>query len=214
MRRRFAMSVLVVGWTGLVSPARAGDSQDDNTAARAALGPAARQAFDLLLAAETYESWAVGEGGELSRFAKAVRTIIREPAAPRAFQALFDRGSPVARLYALTAFWYLRPADYPALVEAVRARDGAIEIMTWSGCLGARQTVAALLVTSKKDAFRVKPGTRQLDAFCHPHRQSYSKDFAGGFEPITIVEGGVWAHKDCKHPPPRPAYLSPRAAPP
>jgi len=174
------------------------------------LGAKAQMAFELLSRADTYETEHVGEGGGLSRNAEAVRTLIREPAAPLAFQALFDHGGPVTRLYALAAFWYLRPVDFPALVELVRTQDGEREIKTRSGCIGGTQKVRALLVSNRKDRFQFKPGTRMLDALCNFHRSSFSADIAGGFAPISIVEGSTYSQKDCRQPSPRPAYLSPR----
>src|SRR5262245_44016190 len=89
---------------------------------RAALDPAGLAAFERLFAATRFESAEVSEDAHLSDKAAAVRTLIRRPAALAAFQVLYDHGSTVGRLYALTAFWYLRPRDFPALVDAVRVQ--------------------------------------------------------------------------------------------
>ena len=179
---------------------------------RAALAPKARDAFDKLLTADRFESSTVGEGGSLSRHAAAVRALIREREAPAAFQALYDRGSVVARLYALTAFWYLRPDDFAGLVRDVRARDGAIRVKTQTGCEVSEETVAELLERRAPDVLRLKPGSSIYAVMCPRLRnhKSYTTDIIGGAVPIDIVEGSTIQNARCAHPPPLPDYLKPR----
>jgi hypothetical protein len=178
--------------------------------ARSMLSPEARLAFDRLLHATQFESDRIGEGGTLSQNAAAVRTLIREPTAPQAFQALFSHGSVVSRLYALTAFWYLRPTEFRQLVETVDAADGPKVITTQTGCLIGDDKVSTLLKTSGADAVRLQPGTGLYDFMCARHPSSFHTDFAGGAVPIEIVEGFSIVDAQCKARPPRPWYLKPR----
>jgi hypothetical protein len=190
-------------------PARAADPAFD---VRGSLAPKAREAFDLLLAAPRFESAYVGEGGSLSRYAAAVRTLIREREAPAAFQILYERGSAAAALYALAAFWYLRPGDFPALVEGVRARHGTTQLQIQMGCIGGRDAVATLLERpAPRRPFRLSPGTGRYAFMCAMRKGgSYTDDFVGGGYPIQIVEGTMIEDRRCAHPPPLPDYLKPR----
>jgi hypothetical protein len=197
--------VLVAGDAAqAVAPARAGSD------VRASLSPKARAAFDRLMRTKTFESATVGEGGKRSDNAAAVRTLIRQREAPAAFQTLYDSGSPIAALYALTAFWYLRPAEFLTHVRQVRDRYGEKEIDTRDGCVGGRQRVDDLL-ESKKDNVRFAPGAGLYDFMCGPRtRNTTYADFVSGIVPITIVEGNIVEDRRCAHPPPRPDYLKPR----
>jgi hypothetical protein len=179
---------------------------------RAVLSPKARDAFDKLMTADRFESAAVGDGGSLSTYAAAVRTLVRERDAPAVFQALYDRGSVVARLYALAAFWYLRPGEFVALVRDTRARDGATRVTTQNGCLIGEETVAKLLESGARNAVRLTPGSG-LYAFMCPlvrSKKGVTSDIIGGAVPIDIVEGRPIEAARCKHPPPLPDYLKPR----
>ena len=189
-------------------PPRAPETASD---LRAALSPKGRAAFDTLMQTPRFEGGAVGEGGKTSEGARAVRILIQERAAPTAFQALYDRGTTAAALYALTAFWYLRPDEYPTLVQAVRARYGLVEVATLFGCEGGREPVAALLEKKSADAVRLRPGTGLYAFMCATRKQSsFTYDFAGGAYPIEIVEGTTIALRRCARPPPLPDYLRPR----
>jgi hypothetical protein len=203
-RTLMGLGVLVA----LAPPARAGDAGPD---VRTSLAPKARAAFDSLMTAKTFESSAVGEGGALSRNAAAVRTLIREREAPAAFQALYDRGTTVTRLYALAAFWYLRPGEFTALAREVRQRDGDRTVETRSGCIGGREKVAELLEQRARDVVRLQPGTGLYAFMCATLKQkSFTDDVIGGRVPIDIVEGGTIETRRCAHPPPLPDYLKPR----
>ena len=190
------------------SPGPAADAGPD---VRAALAPKARAAFDTLMTARQFESSAIGDGGSLSRYAAAVRTLIREREAPAAFQTLYDRGSAVTRLYALAAFWYLRPGEFPALVGEVRQRDGNATIETQHGCIGGREKVIDLLEKRSRDVVRLQPGTGLYAFACAMRkRTSFTVDVIGGAVPIDVVEGGTTQDAKCAHPPPLPDYLKPR----
>jgi len=179
--------------------------------ARGALSSKARAAFDILVKAGRFESSHVNEGGELSRYARAVRTLIREREAPAAFQALYDNGTPVAALYALAAFWYLRPDEFPSLLRRVRERYGARTIETQSGCIGVKQKVDELLESRERNAVRLPPGSGRTALFCATTKlKSFNEDFMGGGTPIDIVEEGPAPIPNCAHPPPLPDYLKPR----
>ena len=179
--------------------------------ARAALSPKARAAFDTLMRAGTFETSHVHEGGELSKNAASVRTLIREREAPAAFQALYDNGTPVAALYALAAFWYLRPDEFPSLLRRVRERYGARTIETQSGCIGVKQKVDELLESRERNAVRLPPGSGRTALFCATTKlKSFNEDFMGGGTPIDIVEEGPAPIPNCAHPPPLPDYLKPR----
>jgi hypothetical protein len=179
--------------------------------ARPALSKKARAAFDTLMRAGKFESSHVNEGGELARNAKAVRTLIRDREAPAAFQALYDNGTPVAALYALTAFWYLRPDDFPALVRRVRERYGARTIETQNGCIGAKQKVDDLLESHERNAVRLPPGSGRTALLCATAKlKGFNEDFVGGGVPIDIVEEEPKPMGDCAHPEPLPDYLKPR----
>ncbi len=195
--------VLLTAATGAPAPAA--------TDARPALSRKARAAFDTLMRAGTFESSHVNEGGELSRYARAVRTLIREREAPAAFQALYDNGTPVAALYALTAFWYLRPNDFPALVRRVRERYGALTIHTQSGCIGTKEKVDDLLESHARNALRLPPGSGRTALICATKEgQGFNVDFVGGGVPIDVLEEGPTPIGDCARPPPLPDYLKPR----
>jgi hypothetical protein len=177
---------------------------------RRLLKPEARKAFDLLLRADTFESAHVSEGGELSRSARAVRKLIRDPRAPQAFQVLFDRGTTVGRLYALTAFWYLRPHEFSSLVAVVQAQAGNEVVATRSGCDGGQRPVRELL-HDKSNPAPLQPGTGQYAFVCRlPPGTTFFSDIAGGVVPIDIVEGGSIRPDLCANPPPLPKYLQPR----
>jgi len=201
---------------GLVAVLSAADAapvaaRDAGPDVREALAPKARAAFDLLMQAKRFDGAAVGEGGKLSDNAAAVRAVIRDREAPAAFQALYDRGPVVARLYALAAFWYLRPGDFSALVQAVRQRDGAMRVATQFGCSIGAETVAALLEKRARDAVRLTPGTGLYAFVCAARKSgSYTADIVGGALPIEIVEGTTIMDARCAHPPPLPEYLKPR----
>jgi len=194
----------------LVAVASPGGAADAGPDVRASLTPKAREAFDDLMTAKRFESSAVGDGGALSHSAAAVRTLIREREAPAAFQALYDRGSAVTRLYALAAFWYLRPGDFVALVREVRQRDGDATIETETGCIISREKVADLLEKRTRDVVRLKPGTGAYAFMCGMKRKSFTNDVIGGAVPIDVVEGGRIHLAKCAHPPPLPDYLKPR----
>jgi hypothetical protein len=190
------------------SPGRAADAGPD---VRTALAPKAREAFDSLMTAKRFESSRVGEGGTLSHYAAAVRTLIREQEAPAAFQALYERGSPVTRLYALAAFWYLRPGEFGTLVRDVRQRDGNATIETQRGCIILDDKVGDLLERRSRDVVRLQPGTGLYAFMCAMRkRKSFTDDVIGGAVPIDIVEGGGIQDAKCAHPPPLPDYLKPR----
>jgi len=195
----------------LAATAAAGVPAAPGADVRAALSPKARASFDRLMRTKTFEAATVGEGGKRSDNAAAVRTLIREREAPAAFQALYDSGSPIAALYALTAFWYVRPAEFLAHVRQVRDRYGDRTIDTMDGCVGGRQRVGDLL-ESKHDNVRFPPGAGLYTAMCAPRtrgKTTYS-DFVSGWIPITIVEGTIVEDRLCAHPPRRPDYLKPR----
>jgi len=181
-----------------------------NADVRAALSPEARAAFDQLLRTRIFASANVGESGERSENAAAVQTLIRERAAPAAFQALYDSGSPIAALYALTAFWYLRPTEFLAYVRQVHERYGERKIDTLQGCIRSRELVGDLL-ESKRGGVRLASGTGLYRWSCGKRKGSkFFFDFASGTFPITIVEGGTIENRLCAHPPPLPEYLKPR----
>jgi hypothetical protein len=199
---------LLAAFGAAPSPAGAADAGPD---VRASLSPQARAAFDLLMAAKRFEGAAVGEGGKPSEGARAVRTLIKEREAPAAFQAIYDRGTVPGALYALAAFWYLRPGDYPELLQSVRARHGGQEVETLFGCIGGKHSVGELLERKDRDVVRLRPGTAVYGLMCPPgKRRSFTEDFAGGAIPIQIVEGGIIEDRRCAHPPPLPDYLKPR----
>ena len=177
-------------------------------AAREALSAEARPAFETLRNATVYESEKVGEAGSLSKNAEAVRAVIREPKAPLAFQALFDHATPTARIYALAAFWYLRPADFQSLVAKLRQELGTQKVETLHGCKGGTDSVAEIL-DPVPGAVQAKPGSSTYDLLCK-HRDSFTADFAGGFDPISIVEGTTLDEKRCAKKPPLADYLKPR----
>jgi len=190
------------------SPGRAADAGPD---VRASLAPKARAAFDTLMTAKQFESSAVGDGGSLSGYAAAVRTLIREREAPAAFQTLYERGSAITRLYALAAFWYLRPGEFPGLACEVRQRDGNTTIETQHGCIGGREKVADLLENGARNVVRLQPGTGLYAFACAMlKRRSFTTDVVGGAVPIDVVEGGIIENAKCAHPPPLPDYLKPR----
>jgi len=179
--------------------------------ARAALSPKARAAFDTLMRAGTFETSHVHEGGELSKNAASVLTLIREREAPAAFQALYDNGTPVAALYALTAFWYLRPDDFPALLRRVRERYGARTVDTLSGCIGDTQKVGDLLESHKRSALRLPPGSGRAALLCATAKlKGFNVDFVGGGIPVDIVEEEPKPIGNCAHPELLPDYLKPR----
>jgi len=157
--------MIVAGWIVLaaaaaapIAPTASAVTTDAGTGGvRQALPPNARAAFDMLRAASTFESAHIGYGGTLSENARAVRTLIREPEAPRAFQTLYDSHSPVPVLYALTAFWYLRPDEFMALVKQARERFGSVRIGTMNGCIRDEETVAEVLERSSR-----RPAARRL----------------------------------------------------
>jgi hypothetical protein len=180
--------------------------------ARAGLSPAAKEAFDRLLVAERFESAHIGYAGSLSDNAKAVRTLIREPDAPAAFQALFDHGTSVSRLYALAAFWYLRPEAFPRLVESVQARDGTRTVKTQHGCIGMSEAISSILESKERSAVRLKPGTGLYAYMCaHQNAEALFEDVVGGAVPINIVEGAAIMLAACADPPALPSYLLPRS---
>jgi hypothetical protein len=114
--------------------------------------------------------------------------------------------SPKA-LYALAAFWYLRPDDYPALWQSLRARQGGAQVETEFGCIGGKRAVGELLERKDRDVVRLRSGTGLYGFMCPPgKRKSYTEDFAGGAIPIQIVEGGIIDDRRCAHPPPPPDY--------
>jgi hypothetical protein len=193
-----------------LTPATSKKSDTPLDQARSTLSPEARIAFERLLHATQFESDRIGDGGELSENAAAVRKLIRDPSAPQAFQALFDRGSVVSRLYALTAFWYLRPTAFLKLVDLVDSTDGRTRVTTQTGCIIGEDQVSKVLRTSGANAVRLKPGAGLYDFMCGRRPSSYHADFVGGAVPIEIVEGTEIMDKDCKTPPPRPWYLKPR----
>ena len=203
--RGLQVAVLSAAFAG---PVAAGNPAPD---APPVLAPKTRAAFDTLMAAKRFETAHVGEDARLSNYAAAVRTLIHERNAPALFQTLYDRGSAVTRLYALAAFWYLRPGQFPALVEAVRERDGRTRIPTQSGCIGSEESVAELLEKRSRDAVRLRPGTDLYTFMCAtPKRGPYTVDFTGGAIPIDIVEGNTIIATRCAHPPPLPDHLKPR----
>jgi len=193
-----------------LTPATSKKSDTPPDQARSSLSPEARIAFDRLLHATQFESDRIGDAGELSENAAAVRKLIRDPSAPQAFQSLFDHGSVISRLYALTAFWYLRPPDFLKLVEVVDSTDGRTRVTTQVGCIIAEDQVSKMLKTSGANAVRLQPGAGLYDFMCGRRPSPYHTDFVGGAVPIEIVEGTEIMDKDCKTPPPRPWYLRPR----
>ena len=177
---------------------------------RRSLTPGARKAFDLLLRAQRFESASVNEGGELSTPARAVRRLVRDRRAMEAFRALFDRGTTVSRLYALTAFWYLRPQEFASLVKVVQARDGNQVVLTQAGCIEEEASVTELL-DSRSNAVRLPPGTGLYAFMCRQNVETtFYSDIAGGAVPIEIVEGESIRPDLCAHSPPLPQYLRPR----
>ena len=209
MTERAAVAVWVLA--AFVAAPPAAVAADGRADARASLSPKARAAFDLLMASKRFEGAAVGEGGKASEGARAVRTLIKDREAPAAFQAIYDRGTVPGALYALAAFWYLRPGDYPALLQSVRARHGGQEVETVFGCIGGKHTVGELLERKDRDVVRLRPGTDLYGFMCPPgKRKSFTEDFAGGAIPIQIVEGEIVEDRRCAHPPPLPDYLKPR----
>ena len=211
------MTTRALGRLGLLAAVSAMSFAQESRAAdagpdiRMALAPKAREAFDSLMTAKRFESARVGEGASLSSYAAAVRTLNREREAPAAFQALYDRGSAVTRLYALAAFWYLRPGDFAGLVREVGRRDGDRTIEAERGCIIFREKVADLLDKRTRDVVRLKPGTGVYAFMCAMRKRgAYTDDILGGAVPIDIVEGSHIENAKCAHPPPLPDYLKPR----
>lgn len=201
----------VLAAVSLVAVASPGGAADAGPDVLASLTPKGREAFNDLMTAKRFESSAVGEGGTLSHYAAAVRTLIREREAPAAFQALYARGSAITRLYALAAFWYLRPGEFAALVREVRQRDGDVTIEAQRGCIIFREKVADLLERRTRDVVRLQPGTGLYAFACAMRkRTSFTADVVGGAVPIDVVEGGTTEDRKCAHPPPLPDHLKPR----
>lgn len=214
----FAVATVVVSLLGCKRPAPIHESSDDEGwgEIRAQVRPEARSAFDTLLLADEFDSSNIGIADQLSPNAAAVRTLIRDPAAVPAFEAFWERGGPVSRLYALAAFWYLRPSDYPARMSALRDRYGRDTLRTMRGCIGGRRTVEDLLGMDFHHPFRLAPGTDLYEYKCPKRRDIDRFDFASGSVPINIVEGEV-THEEgevmretCLQSRRRPEFLQPR----
>jgi hypothetical protein len=186
-----------------------GDAEQALRDARAALRRKARSAFDTLRNATTFESEHVSYSGSLSRNAAALRTLIRDPKASQAFQALYDHGSPVSRIYALAAFWYLRPPEFEALSVKLKNQLGTQKIETLHGCIGGSES-ASVLLESRADAVRMPPGSSKYDVLCPVLRGGFTGDFVGGFMPVSLLEGATIKEELCKRKPPLPDYLKPR----
>jgi hypothetical protein len=132
--------------------------------------------------------------------------------APAAFEELYDHATSAGRLYALAAFWYLRPAEFPTLVESLRSRRGAHEVETQSGCMVSSSTVAKVLERDPRVTNQLRSGSGAYELTCSvPTGKTFSVDFVGGGLPIEIVQGAEMDADACRRqPPPLPPYLLPR----
>ena len=200
---RLRRLILAISWLAIA--AKAGH------AAEPELSAPGKRAFDRLLGAKWFQGAAIGRGGRLSPNAAAVRALIKEKNADAAFQLLFDRAATVGKLYALTAFWYLRPTEFQGMVAEVRKAHAAESVPTMFGCEDGQRTVGDLLQRHGPNAVRLAPGTELYQWACGSARQtSFEADISGGMLPIEIVEGTLWTPGRRAHPPPKPSYLTPR----
>ncbi len=179
---------------------------------RRRLSVGGQEAFDAILKARVFGGDAVGYSGRLSAGAAAVRRLIREPEALEAFDTIFDHGGVVGQLYALCAFWYLRPAEFPALVRKVQVTQGETLIDQQGGCIKEAVSVREFLTANGEGLVRLAPGSSRWDLMCPLTDGTSTFDIVGGAVPISIVQDSWIQADECDEPrPPLPEHLRRRS---
>jgi hypothetical protein len=97
----------------------------------------------VLLNTNEFASFAVGVAGTTSTQALAWRVIMQSPAADSVFKGLLAVASRPGQLYALAGLRLIDSAAYARGAAYQRSLGG--EVSTLFGCIGGRQSVAAIL---------------------------------------------------------------------
>ncbi len=145
-----------------------------------------------------FESAYVGAGGSLSGNAAALRILVRHPKAQEIFDALWNSTNDVARLYALAAFWYLRPDDFAA--AAAQLRNDETEVDTLNGCIETTQKVSEIVIGDcAASGARLPIGTGAPEMFCLG--LPICDGVIGGEPSIEPIEDASLRCLDCKRNP-------------
>jgi hypothetical protein len=105
--------------------------------------PTVQQAYEGLLAVHEFAFGGVGFAGTPSPGEKAYLTILARPDALERFRSVLAKGSPEARLYALTGIRQLHPESFGAAAKALL--EPKLEVTTISGCTVMREKAEAVV---------------------------------------------------------------------
>lgn len=157
------------------------------------LGAPARDAFDLLHAADAFEDTHVGYSGALSRFVAAFRVVLADANAAAGFHALVASATPAGQLYGASGLYFADPPAFDAALTTIASKGGAVT--TGKGCSRDVDPVAAVIRTNDTNPIVVANGTT-LDAWFAAHPKGGMCDVAGGCMPLSFVGDGRAAPRD------------------
>lgn len=183
---------LLVVLLATAAPAQTGEAlaaDHPHLEALVVLDNEALAAFVVLRDAEEMTPPELGYGDRIVGYAAALRVLVADEHAQIAIDALWRSENPMARLYALAGFWYLRPGEYREALESLRGDESPIETRT--GCITFRTTVDEFLGDAGEVS--IVPGASLREGFCNTEGRSIKDlqraSMASGFLPMLLLEG-------------------------
>jgi len=152
--------------------------------APSALGPAARDAFDILHAADVFEDAHVGYDGHLSRGVAAFRVVLADPSASVGFHALVADALPAGRLYGVAGLYFADPPAFDAALAQLTKTGG--NVRRQQGCEGDEEAIATVIRSNAQNAIVVSKGAT-LSSWFAAHPKGGVCDLAGGCVSLMFV---------------------------
>jgi hypothetical protein len=158
-----------------------------------------RQAYEALRRADCFEDAYVGQDGHLSHFAEAFRVLHAQPEAAALFRALSQEGTTAGKLYALSGTYFADPARFPSEMKRLMQLDGGQEICVRRGCTPLREPVAKVVRSPNPERILIARGQtvkEAMDELTRTGRKSFIDDIAGGYTPLSFLDGDPKAPRD------------------
>lgn len=114
-------------------------------------GDPAAKAAQALVKAETFSFGGVGFAGSIAEAEKQFFEIYQSPRSAELLEEVYRRGTPVAKLYALSGLYLKDRAVYETLSKEFQEKKCTVQMMT--GCLMSDQENTSILASISKGDF-------------------------------------------------------------
>jgi hypothetical protein len=183
---RRAPDVVPNTWYWRVAPAPYDESDDQRTAEREAIGRDRDKAFAFLLSTGRFAEPHVGDANpEVSTQVIAFQTILRQPDAAGAFDAMLHRASVPGQLYALCGLYLIDRAAFDKAAPAYFADQRSVGVA--SGCVTYPTPVHVVVRNLDVATVRLSPG-QALSDWWNEHGGGSYLDIIGGAYPYEFAE--------------------------